>query len=133
MTPKVWMCVYTKFSIPLCVQITVVSIVISLLARHLRNRGPIRSNGEKFFYWKTPTAAPAPTHPSVQLRSRALSTGIERLVCEADHSLPSYAEGRNEMNFTLTLDMPPWIAQGLYIYLPRSALGFCIRDNKPYP
>lgn len=87
--------------------------MISLLARHLRNRESILSNGEELFYWKTPTAAPEPTHPSIQLRSGALSTGTKRQVCEADQSLPSYTEGRNEMNFTLTLDMPSRIAQGL--------------------
>jgi hypothetical protein len=105
-------CVYTKFSIPLCTYHSTVSILI-LLPKHLRNRGSILSNGEEFFYLKMPTACPGPTHPSIQQKPRALSKGIERLVCEADHSLPSYAEGKNELSFALSFEMPSRSAQGL--------------------
>ena len=94
----------------MCTDHSTASTVIPRLARHLRNRGSILSNGEAFFYWKTPIEAPGPTYPSIKMRSRALSTGIKQQACEADHSLD--AEGRNEMNFTLTLDMPSRSAQG---------------------
>jgi hypothetical protein len=36
-----------------------------------------------------------PTQPPIQWVQRAISPGLKRLVCEADHSPPSSAEVRN--------------------------------------
>jgi hypothetical protein len=48
-----------------------------------------------------------PTQPSVQGVSWVLSPGVKQVMCEADSSLPSIAEVKNEWSYTST--SPVWL------------------------
>jgi hypothetical protein len=57
-----------------------------------------------------------------QTGSEPLSFGINRLLCEAEHSPPTAAEVKNEWSYTCAPPMPSWHVQG------RLCLLFCNKE-----
>ena len=76
-----------------------VGTVTELRARQLTNRGSIPDRRFRFFtFFVAFTLAPEPTQPSIQWAPEALSLGLKRPGLEADHSLPSSDEIKNEQS-----------------------------------
>jgi len=65
--------------------------------------GSIPGEGWDFFIFTTaPRAALGPTQPPIQGVPGALSLGVKRPWCDADHSPPSSAEVKNAWSYTFT-------------------------------
>jgi hypothetical protein len=60
-----------------------------------------------------------PTQPPIQWVPGALSLGVKRLRCEADHSPPCSAEVKNEWSYTST---PPICLHGVVLSLGQGQL-----------
>jgi hypothetical protein len=65
---------------------------------------PSRGNGGGICSVTASRPALRPTQPPIQQRPGALSRGIKELEHEAEHSLPSNAEVKNEWSYT---SIPP--------------------------
>jgi hypothetical protein len=67
-----------------------------------------------FLFTTVSRLVPGRTQPPIQWLSGALSLGVKRPECEADHSSPSSAEVKNAWGYTST---PPISLHGAWCYV----------------
>jgi hypothetical protein len=71
-------------------------------------RGSCAGMGWEFLFTTTSKLVLQPTQPPIKSVEGALSLGVKRTGCEADHSPPYSAEVKNAWSYTSTPTTPSW-------------------------